>query len=136
MTLFKFTVYRDNWYRGKGPYGSLLSGLYSDKEGKACRMGCCLGHAMSDLGLALEDFDTFGEVGEITLDKDDNNRSENKVFATFLKAEGDAIISNDSEHISDLEREQRLKDIFASHDIEVEFKDGKREWNTKSTFEI
>lgn len=138
MAIFEFTVYRDSWYRGEGSCESFLSNTYVDKEGNKCRKGCCLGHAANDLGLGLDEIDSIGDLSEIMIEKTDhqNDRRYNDKFAALIKAENQAIQTNDNLFISDDEREKELKAIFAKEDIVINFKDGKRKWQEETTFTI
>lgn len=140
MTLFKFTVYRDSWYRGKGWYDTTLYGKYAGSNDRACDQGCCLGHALDDLGIGTDITDGMGDVEEVNshlnIAHDTNLKDSMPAFAALLRAEKRAIEVNDDEKTSDEEKEERLRKIFKNEDIEVEFKDGKRSWRSESQIAI
>lgn len=128
MTNFKFTVYRDSWYRGKGFHDSKLSGLYPGENGRAQRMGCCLGHALCDIGVDLETFDNLGEFYEF-INADNFEESEYPELSHFIEMECEAIHINDDESLSESHREELLTNLFKKNGIDVEFVNGKRDWH-------
>ena len=134
--LFKFTVYRDSWYRGNSYIDTTLYSRYPGINGRACYQGCCLGHALNDLGFGTDIIENMGDVSEVhshtQLNYDRDFRKTNDVFRALCDVETRAIEVNDDDEISDEEREKKLKEIFNDANIEIEFKDGKREWKTSS----
>jgi len=135
--LFKFTVYRDSWYRGQSYFDTTLYGMYKGSNGRACNQGCCLGHALNDLGFGTDIIENMGDVSEVRsrthLDYNLDLCKTNKAFRALCDVEAFAIDANDKPEISDEEREEKLKEIFNRANVEVEFKDGKREWNEISS---
>lgn len=129
MTRFKFTVYRDSWYRGKGSRHSKLVDHFSDENGQTELMGCCIGHALSDIGVDSNDFRARSEIFEFSEKLDSYQEDEYDKIELISDIEDELIYVNDNRNLDDSERESRLKDIFKSQDIEVEFVDGKRNWN-------
>jgi len=111
----KFTIYRRSWSRGEN------SVLY-DGQGR----GCCLGHFAQDiLGLSRDRLydradmeDVFGLGQGI----------EGVALFRRIDTEAKAIALNDSVGLTEEEREEKLKALFAAEDIEVEFVEGRRKW--------
>jgi hypothetical protein len=90
-------------------------------------MGCCLGHALCDIGVDLATFDNLGELYEF-INTRDFDESEYPELRLLLEAENEAIHFNDDVNISDSYREERLINLFKKKGIDVEFVDGKRDW--------
>lgn len=129
MTQFKFTVYRDSWFRGDGGDDSRLRALYPDENGKACVKGCCLGHAAMDAGVHKDVIDNIPEFGEITEeDIKDFDLKNNEFLQALNKGQLRAMDINDNPEISDEQREVLLTQHFKDYNIEVDFVDGKRDW--------
>lgn len=120
-----FYVSRRKWARGGAntPYGSYL---YL----KDTRKMCCLGFFCNQMGIPKKDMNDLGDPAEIINAKKEwedipylvvqdtyTERAENSSLAN------NAIQLNDLPNISEKEREERLKGLFAQHGIELEFFD-------------
>ncbi len=113
----KFTVFRDSWARGASD-----GQLYADGE------RCCLGFLGLACGLSDEDMDGIGTPQNVK-----PPAWPKTLVASVLDEEGEytdsylcgqIISTNDDEELEDPEREARLRSLFASGGIEVEFQDG------------
>lgn len=121
----KFTIYREQWFRGQG---SLLSKLWRQRDDKKC----CLGFFAEALGYTKEDLCEK----PTPLDVDSNNRGIDFPRWVFKEANRDQergvvdihsvsirtlIKTNDNVDISDYTRESAITAIFAENGVEVEF---------------
>lgn len=128
----EFKIKRSNWVRGdKGGKSRLLN-----DQGNMC----CLGFFSVACGLSKSDIDDVGEPNEITPSPEntdklpgwlvklecDYNEDENDAGYIYFVDEPDTeklININDDSELSENTREFKIKEIFKSHDIDVEFED-------------
>lgn len=115
----KFTINRKRWQRGKG---WKQSALYLEDNRKMC----CLGQVARQCGIpvkAIKEEDALAQIEEASerakLPKWLTRKSRGQVFNTH--ACGNAMNINDSEELSDAEREAKLTALFAKHGDELEF---------------
>lgn len=121
----KFVVKRSKWYRGKGDEGSRLQ-TSSNKM-------CCLGFYAKECGLKKKDILDISSPGEVSFDIKSQwdtflvqNRTSDFSEETFYmdsSIANDMMEINDSENISEKEREKSLKELFNTQGIKLKFID-------------
>lgn len=132
---FKFNIKRSDWTRGRGSdsYNYLLD---------YCGGKCCLGFAALALGYKEEHIECVGRPDEVVEILTRNNVKEEDANLWFdgsvkrrsgslgigddfcISATMEEIIEcNDSDEISDEEREEKLKKLFSKMGVEVNFVD-------------
>jgi len=117
----KLVIDRKRWLRGEGSEGSMLLRSIDDKM-------CCLGFYGIACGLTPErirDAETPSDVPVQSFKKSIDSIWGNGdwLFKNYTSsADCEALMgANDDEHSSDQAREDRIKEVFAKHDVEVEF---------------
>jgi len=110
----KLIIDRKIWLRGEG---SEVSYLRRKADGKQC----CIGILCSALPVPENYLTGAKDADELHLEND-------VTLPGWLLEPGCATAdvdlayrTNDDENISDLDREQKISEIFARHDIQVEF---------------
>ncbi len=117
----RFTVTRDEWFRGEGPDGSRL--LLPDGR------KCCLGFLGLECGLDERDI-----LGKETFSMIDTHVDQTVLPGTLIERRPPGLIGynetrlcddiievNDDEEMSDDERESTLTRLFAEAGVEVTF---------------
>jgi hypothetical protein len=117
-----FTVKRSEWYRGKGSAESKL--LREDD------LKCCIGFVCLQLGLSEKQIINKGDIMSMVAssvepwgDKrllTDNNLFDFGNHPKWLEA---AYRANDTDRLTDAEREEKLKSLFKQGGHEIEFVD-------------
>jgi hypothetical protein len=109
----KFIVDRKTWYRGKGIKDSRLL----REDGKMC----CIGFVGKQCG--VPDTDLLG-IGNVTVGLQGHGLFPAWVRNTLTSISiRNAYSTNDSEDLTDSEREAQLKEIFLREGDEIEFQD-------------
>ena len=117
------TIQRSKWLRGNDGDGSCLL----DNDGKMC----CLGFYAKALG--AEDSQIFA----VTIPQDCDSPEREKIFSErsggrwILSEDGagdshdavELIVQNDSNYLTEEEREWSIQELFARHGVEVVFVD-------------
>lgn len=115
----KLIIDRAKWNRG----GKFQSALLNEHG------MCCLGFYCLVLGLSKDDIEyatmpddiNYSEETETKLDWLVESSCVSKCFLTSGTDAANLAGINDDSDISDSEREQHIVEIFAKHDVEVEF---------------
>lgn len=99
----KLVIDRTKWLRGTG------NGWLLNNEGRMCCLGFeCLRH-----GVVPQKIDSVNMPNSIR---------DSRLPVWLMGTDADLAANvNDNMNIDDLERESQIKDIFARHEIEVEF---------------
>lgn len=113
----KLIIDRATWLRGEGYEDSKL---YRPSDGKMC----CLGFYSLACGLQQNDITELECPGSATDPKINKKWPKwlTKLENSQTKECIDLMEHNDNENISDKERENKIKTIFARHGVKVEFK--------------
>ncbi len=107
---------RRTWLRGEGPTASCL---YRAGDGKKC----CLGFAAMQLcGLTRSKLDAVQTPGHSGV----RDKFAQKIPFLISKSDTssvgyDLMLTNDSTILTDKDREAKIKEVFARHDIKVIF---------------
>ncbi len=110
----KFVVDRRTWYRGFGRDESMLL----REDGKRC----CIGFVAKQCGVADAYIENIGAISVL-------NPEDRAKFPIWMKTTSkmqngtlqEAYIINDDKYMDDVEREQRLKALFAKYGDEIVF---------------
>lgn len=118
-----FTIKRSEWLRGNPNTASLLD-RYNNK--------CCLGFFSLACGLTKNQIDRLTHPSQVI---EENLELKPEVYPDWVLAKtfhnsirnssdiNSLIKINDDTEINDSEREEKIKEIFAKHNITVEFED-------------
>jgi hypothetical protein len=109
----KLTINRDKWLRGEPGESSLLR----SRDGKMC----CLGFYCLACGVSEDDITDISAPSDIRSMLD----SQLWLFGSTTYAHStdcrNLIFINDVRTIGLADRERKIKEVFARHDVEVEF---------------
>lgn len=118
----KVEIKRDRWLRGEGSQYSWL--LESET-----RHMCCLGFMCLAFGFTEEDILRVRAPQETRIASEDTGLDDNPLFtfhvdkARYINSmlTDEAMNVNDDPDITDLEREEKLIEMFKDHGIKLEF---------------
>ncbi len=118
----KLVIDRATWLRGEGSEDSYLYRQSDEKK-------CCIGFYCLVVGLDIQRISGYQLPEYLFTGKDNADVAkldrllERKDTGAIVDSEicGKLVSANDSERISDLERELKIAELFAQIDVEVEF---------------
>lgn len=115
----KYTIDRKTWRRGGEQYTLVTHGetmLLND-------LGymCCLGQCMLQDGIVKDKLLNVGDPADAHINSKFVHKSQSLSFYLNTPLAKDAMMINDDDKLQDVEREEKLINLFKDNDLEIEF---------------